>query len=673
MEGFLRKRGAKFKNWRKRYFIFDEGILKYSESPNGKQLGEGKFTIGSFTVPITARYGENYCFEVVCKGRTYILAADDALTYTRWMKTFKTYTDRLLANQVDKGLDLTCNITGTSYVKDQKKSWVVYNVSCDNCAIAWTVPRRYSQFAEFNKKILSRYSKVIKLIDLPSFPPATLGKASEQEVIRRRYTLEAYLHKILSVPELATCIEVLTFLGVARNNSSISVPESNQRTMYFKTLMALMDVGDVLLFKTGSIAANLQRIATRSPWDHVAFVMRIPVNSIRPASLVALEANARGIELTPLESILTQAQERNYTVAVRNLDWDLRNSADKGKDKRKYLKTLQKLTDFVDIAVYKPYSLRAIFSNKESNDGYFCSQLVAAAYKEMGIIPSNRVTQSYWPGTFAASAKKDALELLGARLGPEIILRFKEICVAGARLSSKPTSTLMTRSIRVKKMAMETNRNDVKAVEIQKRHPNSHSSPFIEVNNVTVEGRPRIVSLPTYPGIPPNSRRFAIGNMSESKTSKQTATMSTHIGKMYELVSPFVASPRPSLDTISSGEKSKEYAHAEFPVSTEHQSTRNSYHSAKETEDNSCQSKSGESGVRSDRAVTNEKGKLPAVSVPASSSDQWSVQVATSGCASPLSPKNKALEILVGNPQRRKRERGSLALDEKMKSVVLGK
>jgi hypothetical protein len=34
------------------------------------------------------------------------------------------------------------------------------------------------------------------------------------------------------------------------------------------------------------------------------------------------------------------------------------------------------------------------------NQGYFCSELVAAAYKKIGVLEANKSSAQYWPGNF---------------------------------------------------------------------------------------------------------------------------------------------------------------------------------------------------------------------------------------------------------------------------------
>ncbi len=53
---------------------------------------------------------------------------------------------------------------------------------------------------------------------------------------------------------------------------------------------------------------------------------------------------------------------------------------------------------------------------------FFCSELVASAFKLMGLLPTNVSSTQYWPGSFAA---RRGLKLLGgASFGEETLIDF---------------------------------------------------------------------------------------------------------------------------------------------------------------------------------------------------------------------------------------------------------
>jgi hypothetical protein len=93
---------------------------------------------------------------------------------------------------------------------------------------------------------------------------------------------------------------------------------------------------------------------------------------------------------------------------------------------------MQRLEDFIKTVIGMKYKLNPtkIFRKKYENDcdnikgdkSYFCSELVASAYKCLGILPKDISASQYWPGTFAG---KGGLKLMEeAYLEDELLLEF---------------------------------------------------------------------------------------------------------------------------------------------------------------------------------------------------------------------------------------------------------
>ena len=60
---------------------------------------------------------------------------------------------------------------------------------------------------------------------------------------------------------------------------------------------------------------------------------------------------------------------------------------------------------------------------KQREEGYFCSELVAAFFKALKLLPENKPASRYWPGSFCAKSK---LKLMNdAKLGPEMLVDFE--------------------------------------------------------------------------------------------------------------------------------------------------------------------------------------------------------------------------------------------------------
>ena len=54
----------------------------------------------------------------------------------------------------------------------------------------------------------------------------------------------------------------------------------------------------------------------------------------------------------------------------------------------------------------------------EADKSFFCSELVASAYKRIGILDPDKAASSYWPGDFSTEKKSNEVKLLrGAYLG----------------------------------------------------------------------------------------------------------------------------------------------------------------------------------------------------------------------------------------------------------------
>jgi len=60
------------------------------------------------------------------------------------------------------------------------------------------------------------------------------------------------------------------------------------------------------------------------------------------------------------------------------------------------------------------------FNNWEKSKGFFCSQLVAAAYLNMGILSYEKATANYLPGKFSQENMLPFTD--GFNLGPEFII-----------------------------------------------------------------------------------------------------------------------------------------------------------------------------------------------------------------------------------------------------------
>ena len=171
----------------------------------------------------------------------------------------------------------------------------------------------------------------------------------------------------------------------------------------FDAFMNNCNNGDVLLFRGKKINNKLLRGITRSKYDHVGMVVR------GTAGAYLLDATGDGICLHSFEKFKKKGWYKPYQyVCRRALKWT--NNAGAAEMPKIYV---QRLHTFVEKTVGMPYRLTpSSLMNKSStaklkqNRGYFCSELVAAAYQHMGVLGPNPEAQKYWPGTFQSTLAK---------------------------------------------------------------------------------------------------------------------------------------------------------------------------------------------------------------------------------------------------------------------------
>ena len=197
-------------------------------------------------------------------------------------------------------------------------------------------------------------------------------------------------------------------------------------------LELFVDPGDVLLFSTkGMILTKLLRLATRSEYDHVAVVVRVPGG--RLGIMQATESH--GVDVQSVRAFAAGKLDASFSkIAVRKLDPKLSFEAQK------------RLDGFCDSVLGKRFGLHVskfgqgvLRRASASLDGreigvpgsdtiqqdrtFFCSELVAKAYKKMDLLEPHKAAALYFPSSFAQDAH---LKLLGdQKLSKEFLLNLK--------------------------------------------------------------------------------------------------------------------------------------------------------------------------------------------------------------------------------------------------------
>eukprot|EP00466_Bigelowiella_natans_P005404 jgi/Bigna1/75714/fgenesh1_pg.36_\ len=200
-------------------------------------------------------------------------------------------------------------------------------------------------------------------------------------------------------------------------------PHNSLRSIFHDNVPNVAKAGDILLFKTrGNFWSSLARSVTSSNWDHIGLVLG-EGNDLR-----VLEALiAGGVQVSRFSQFYTCAWYTQYEhIALRRL-----------VGPRERLDVEKKLDRFSRSISGRRYQIKAwkMFhawygstnsaqsAQKEmEKDTFCCSEVIAAAYKELGLLRPDIDSVAYVPGTFGS--EKSVFLLEGFRLEGEMEVLF---------------------------------------------------------------------------------------------------------------------------------------------------------------------------------------------------------------------------------------------------------
>uniref|UniRef100_A0A7S3PLE2 GOLD domain-containing protein n=1 Tax=Aplanochytrium stocchinoi TaxID=215587 RepID=A0A7S3PLE2_9STRA len=216
---------------------------------------------------------------------------------------------------------------------------------------------------------------------------------------------------------------------------------SHKKSEGYYVVLKHCNEGDIVLYYTKQYVAKLQRFVTRSRYDHIGILViwencseeccpATLKHSRRAAGIKAwhtLEADNNGVTLYRFTPALLSGY--NGTCYIRHLKLD---EAEFSLEVREdMLKSLHAFTEEMYGRPYEKHVLEMIKAanmfggnKKEDLSSVFCSELVAAAYRRMGLLSEGRTSNSYIPGDFSSQAKpKRQIKLLhGAELEEEFYI-----------------------------------------------------------------------------------------------------------------------------------------------------------------------------------------------------------------------------------------------------------
>mmetsp|Transcript_26466 Transcript_26466/g.41200 ORF Transcript_26466/g.41200 Transcript_26466/m.41200 type:complete len:354 (-) Transcript_26466:61-1122(-) len=152
--------------------------------------------------------------------------------------------------------------------------------------------------------------------------------------------------------------------------------------------------GDLLLLSNNQWSSVGVQFVTWSQWDHVAMVSCLKG---RPHALRFFEVTQEGVEIFALDDTLDFYLNHDSVIGVRRL---------------KVTRTpamIDSLSQFMEETRGRPYKtdyfqlFRSLFQSNEEDDttSLFCSQLIVAAYQQMGIVKNETLSNNFLPSHFA--------------------------------------------------------------------------------------------------------------------------------------------------------------------------------------------------------------------------------------------------------------------------------
>lgn len=203
----------------------------------------------------------------------------------------------------------------------------------------------------------------------------------------------------------------------------------SNRSANYEDLRDELKTGDIVLFSSSSPLSWATKLATMSKWSHVGMIVCLEEyefvtvwESTTSTGLRDLDTKRlhKGVQLTPLSS---RVQGYKGDVAVRRL-----SGANFGGDR---VQGLMRLRKRLRNTPYEQHALELInaaldtplHESTEDLSSVFCSELVAEAYQELGLLPSGegqKPSNEYTPVDFSSQR---TLSLIQGELTEEVYLK----------------------------------------------------------------------------------------------------------------------------------------------------------------------------------------------------------------------------------------------------------
>ena len=278
-------------------------------------------------------------------------------------------------------------------------------------------------------------AKLIRNKQKKKFRIYILGQNKNNQILKSRIVKFRMLKSSQNnFKEITNLIEksIILSQGYFMNLLGVSLRKTFTEDYFinYKDFQREANTCDILLFKGLETHSKLQRKITLADYDHVALLVK------KDHNLFVYEAQSKdGVKLRPWREFTMYKWDLLYEKMVfRKLILDKLIIDNKNEF---YEELNRNVNEFINSTKGKQYSLKDIQlcchgkmkehqrENKwDKQHGFFCSQLVAAAYHKCGLISDNINAGHYLPGTF--SRYSDMKLEKGCSLSPEYIIDFSE-------------------------------------------------------------------------------------------------------------------------------------------------------------------------------------------------------------------------------------------------------
>ncbi|KAI9913722.1 hypothetical protein PsorP6_005043 [Peronosclerospora sorghi] len=339
-------------------------------------------------------------------------------------------------------LDVTIAGTKNKVSDLSQREFTCYVIDVVFNGTTWQLVRCYKEFDTLTSQLNHKYP-AMKLPDLP--PKHVFTRIQGALIEYRKEQLEAFLKHLIRHPVVSTDVLVMSARYPELGHKEKSV-------IHVTSLHESVKYGGIILFSCRFGASRLQRKFTGSKYDHAGIV--VPGES--PVLLRIMEATSDGIQTYVLKTrLMVYACEVSNRIVVRRVQ--------AGRSPE-LVTSLQKFVRRVD---GNPYSILGILNSSGESDKngfnalhaasitcnevqgstsgtsassapsspvmdrpdatkskqkYFCSSLVASAWKELGWLQTKRKSTSFWPGSFEDAGEVERLLAPGVAIEPETII-----------------------------------------------------------------------------------------------------------------------------------------------------------------------------------------------------------------------------------------------------------